>query len=309
MGITNEAARRPRTNDKQAKKPKSQRTRTTHLPTTTRVSKQASMFGIALSSRAKTVRSPFSVQCSAQSQRGGSSGAAGPRSSGGLWKPPAQKLVVPERNQAKALNKSEAITGITLEAFDGVTQASGELATIEKTIPSESFARKMYADECESAVNKQINIEYSISYLYHSMYAFFDRDNVGLPGFAEYFKHESEEERDHSEKLIEYQNKRGGRVVLGALMSPITEFDHEQNGEALYSMELALSLEKLNYEKLVDVHKVADEAGDPSLTDFIEGEYLEEQIEAINKVAKFVSQLRRIGKGHAVWDVDRALSN
>merc|ERR1711904_730910 len=262
------------------------------------------MSGIALSSRAKTVRSPFSVQCSAQSQRGGSSGAAGPRSSGGLWKPPAQKLVVPERNQAKALNKSEAITGITLEAFDGVTQASGELATIEKTIPSESFARKMYADECEAAVNRQINIEYSISYLYHSMYAFFDRDNVGLPGFAEYFKHESEEEREHAEKLIEYQNKRGGRVVLGALMSPITEFDHEQKGEALYSMELALSLEKL-----VDVHKVADEAGDPSLTDFIEGEYLEEQVEAIKKVATFVSQLRRIGKGHAVWDFDKSLSN
>merc|ERR1712014_283048 len=132
--------------------------------------------------------------------------------------------------------------------------------------------------------------EYSISYLYHSMYAFFDRDNVGLPGFAEYFKHESEEERDHAEKLIEYQNKRGGRVVLGALMSPITEFDHEQKGEALYSMELALSLEKLNYEKLVDVHRVADEAG------------------AIKKVATYVSQLRRIGKGHAVWHFNQSLN-
>merc|ERR1712017_47588 len=301
MGITNEAARRPRTNDKQAKKPKSQRTRTTHLPTTTRVSKQASMFGIALSSRAKTVRSPFSVQCSAQSQRGGSSGAAGPRSSGGLWKPPAQKLVVPERNQAKALNKSEA--------FTGVTQASGELATIEKTIPSESFARKMYADECEAAMNKQINIEYSISYLYHSMYAFFDRDNVGLPGFANYFKEESLEERSHAEKLIEYQNLRGGRVVLGSLMSPITEFDEAEKGEALYSMELSLSLEKLNYERLVELHSIADKNGDPALTDFIEGEMLEEQVEAVNKVAKMVSQLRRIGKGHAVWHFDQSLLN
>lgn len=25
-------------------------------------------------------------------------------------------------------------------------------------------------------------------YIYHSLYAFFDRDNVGLPGFAEYFR-------------------------------------------------------------------------------------------------------------------------
>ena len=28
----------------------------------------------------------------------------------------------------------------------------------------------------------QINIEYNISYIYHSLYAFFDRDNIGLPG-------------------------------------------------------------------------------------------------------------------------------
>merc|ERR1739848_794868 len=274
MGITNEALVDPeRTTSKQSKKERNCSSAHTHvLPTylpTTRVSKQASMFGIALSSRAKTVRSPFSVQCSAQSQRGGSSGAAGPRSSGGLWKPPAQKLVVPERNQAKALNKSEAITGITLEAFDGVTQASGELATIEKTIPSESFARKMYADECESAVNKQINIEYSIS----------------------------------------YQNLRGGRVLLGNLMSPITEFDEADKGEALYAMELSLSLEKLNYEKLLELHATAEKNGDPALTDFVEGEMLEEQVEAINKVAKMVSQLRRIGKGHAVWHFDQSLAN
>merc|ERR1712118_114522 len=95
----------------------------------------------------------------------------------------------------------------------------------------------------------------------------------------------------------------------GFLMSPITEFDHADKGEALYAMELALSLEKLNYEKLVDVHRVADEQGDPSLTDFIEGEYLEEQVEAIKKVSTYVSQLRRIGKGEAVWHFDRALAN
>merc|ERR1712060_984443 len=157
-----------------------------------------------------------------------------------LWSPRNEKVVIP---QLKALNKSDAITGLTLESFDGVSEVTtkeGELAQIENAQPSESFARKMYASECEAAVNRQINIEYSISYLYHAMYAFFDRDNVGLPGFAEYFKHESK-------------------------------------GEALYAMELALSLEKLNYEKLVDVHRVADDAGDPSLTDFIEGEYLEDQ--------------------------------
>merc|ERR1711982_174483 len=118
-----------------------------------------------------------------------------------------------------------------------------------------------------------------------------------------YFKEESLEERSHAEKLIEYQNLRGGRVVLGSLMSPITEFDEAEKGEALYSMELSLSLEKLNCERLLELHSIADKNGDPALTDFIEGEMLEDQVEAV-KVAKMVSQLRRIGKGHAVWHFD-----
>lgn len=43
-----------------------------------------------------------------------------------------------------------------------------------------SLARLDYSDKLESAVNEQINIEYNLSYLYHSMFAYFDRDNVGM---------------------------------------------------------------------------------------------------------------------------------
>jgi len=43
---------------------------------------------------------------------------------------------------------------------------------------------------------------------------YFDRDDVALPGFAKFFKKSSDEEREHSEKLMKFQNKRGGRVVL-----------------------------------------------------------------------------------------------
>eukprot|EP00061_Rhincodon_typus_P004786 g23438.t1 len=43
---------------------------------------------------------------------------------------------------------------------------------------------------------------------------YFDRDDVALRHFAEFFKEESHEEREHTEKLIAFQNKRGGRVLL-----------------------------------------------------------------------------------------------
>lgn len=76
------------------------------------------------------------------------------------------------------------------------------------------------AQECEAAVNEQICIEYTVSYVYHSLYSYFDRDNVGLPGFAAFFKAASDEEREHAELLMDYQTRRGGRVKLQARLSP-----------------------------------------------------------------------------------------
>jgi len=43
---------------------------------------------------------------------------------------------------------------------------------------------------------------------------YFDRDDVALKGFHKFFKKCSSEEREHAEKMMKYQNLRGGRVVL-----------------------------------------------------------------------------------------------
>lgn len=44
-----------------------------------------------------------------------------------------------------------------------------------------------------------------------------DRDDVALANFSEYFKKASDEEREHAEKLMKFQNQRGGRIVLKAI--------------------------------------------------------------------------------------------
>ncbi|MBA0813954.1 hypothetical protein Gohar_027768, partial [Gossypium harknessii] len=68
----------------------------------------------------------------------------------------------------------------------------------------------------------------------------------------------------------------------------------------MFAMELALSLEKLTNEKLLNLHKVAERNHDSQLTDFIEGEFLAEQVESIKKISEYVAQLRRVGKGHGM---------
>ncbi|CAA2969728.1 ferritin-2, chloroplastic [Olea europaea subsp. europaea] len=198
---------------------------------------------------------------------------------------------------------NKPLTGVVFEPFEEVKK---ELMLVP-TVPQDSLARQKYADECEAAINEQINVEYNVSYVYHAMFAYFDRDNVALKGLAKFFKESSEEERDHAEKLMEYQNKRGGKVKLQSILMPLSEFDHVEKGDALYAMELALSLEKLTNEKLLNLHAVTSRKNDVQLTDFVESEFLAEQVESIKKISEYVAQLRRVGKGHGIWHFDQML--
>ncbi|KAL6133017.1 hypothetical protein ACLB2K_065254 [Fragaria x ananassa] len=207
------------------------------------------------------------------------------------------------RNLAVSASSETVMTGVVFHPFEEVKK---EVLAIPVS-PHVSLARQGFADECEAAINEQINVEYNVSYVYHAMFAYFDRDNVALKGLAKFFKESSEEEREHAEKLMEYQNVRGGRVKLHSIINPPSEFEHAEKGDALYAMELALSLEKLTNEKLLNLHRVAQENNDVQLTDFIESEFLTEQVEAIKKIAEYVTQLRLVGKGHGVWHFDQEL--
>lgn len=236
-----------------------------------------------------------------------------PSSSPSLWTDSAGRStsVVLQTNPQKGFRTSAldekagslSLTGVVFQPFE-------EIKNDEFMVPvsrNVSLARQRYSRDCEAAINEQINAEYCVSYAYHAMFAYFDRDNVALQGLAKFFKESSEEEREHAEKLMKYQNKRGGRVILHPLKEPISEFEHVEKGDALYAMELALCLEKLINARLLEVHSVADQNNDPQMMDFIESEFLGEQVEAIKKISEYVTQLRMVGKGHGVWHFDQRL--
>merc|ERR1719220_1288407 len=101
-----------------------------------------------------------------------------------------------------------------------------------------SRIRQNYKEDCEALVNKQINMELYASYVYMSLAYYFDRDDVAYSGFHSFFKKNSDEERDHAEKFIKYQNRRGGRVVFQDIAKPTTM----EWGTPLEAMEAALEL-------------------------------------------------------------------
>ncbi|MCL4159267.1 UNVERIFIED_CONTAM: hypothetical protein GTU68_029421 [Idotea baltica] len=83
-------------------------------------------------------------------------------------------------------------------------------------------------------------MELFASYTYLSMAAYFDRDDVALPGFKKFFEESSDEEREHAQKLIKYQNLRGGRVLLQQIDKP----QKDEWSTGLDAMQAALELEK-----------------------------------------------------------------
>ena len=161
--------------------------------------------------------------------------------------------------------------------------------------------RQNWSLECEEALNTQIIAEYEASLAYHYLANYFNRDDVGLKKLVEYYNKASLEEREHADKFMEYQNMRGGVVKLTNLC--VIDIDLQKPNDILDSFRLALRLEKSINEKLLGLHKTAEESGDPQFSDYIEGNYLNEQVEAISEISKIISVLERFeGDQHAIWN-------
>uniref|UniRef100_A0A8D0BNV4 Ferritin n=1 Tax=Salvator merianae TaxID=96440 RepID=A0A8D0BNV4_SALMN len=77
-----------------------------------------------------------------------------------------------------------------------------------------SQIRQNFHPECEAFLNQLVNLELYASYAYLSMSYHFDRDDVALACMAKFLKEQSQEKWEHAEKVLQYQNKRGGHIVL-----------------------------------------------------------------------------------------------
>ncbi|XP_050411236.1 soma ferritin [Patella vulgata] len=164
-----------------------------------------------------------------------------------------------------------------------------------------SQARQNFHEECEAGLNRQINLELYASYVYQSMALHFDRDDIALPGFHRFFKKQSDEEREHAEILMKYQNTRGGRIVLHDIKKP----ERDEWGVGLDAMQISLDLEKKVNQSLLDLHKIAQNNGDVSMGDFLEGTFLAEQVESIKQISDYVSSLKRVAPGLGEYMFDK----
>lgn len=169
--------------------------------------------------------------------------------------------------------------------------------------------RQNWSEKSEVELNKQINREYHASLAYHVLSNYFNRDDIGFNKLVDYFNKASFEERDHANKLMNYQNMRGGVVTLTTIVPLIIEFD--KSNDIIEAFQIALELEKTINTDLLNLHKVAEEEGDPQFCDYLEGEFLKEQVESISEISKIISVLNRLygsnNDQHAIWNFIQTL--
>ena len=120
----------------------------------------------------------------------------------------------------------------------------------------------------QESFNEQINAELASAYLYLSMAAYFEDEN--LPGFAHWMRMQNEEETSHAMRFFDYVHDRGGRATLKAIEQPPSDFrdpldvmertlEHERKVTALINRMYQLAIEESDYAAQVMLHELINE--------------------------------------------------
>ena len=158
----------------------------------------------------------------------------------------------------------------------------------------------MLDKKVQGAINEQIKNELYSGYLYLSMSAYFEANN--LPGFARWMRLQAEEEQEHALKLFDFVNERGGRVELKAIDQPPVEFEGP-----LAVFEITLEHERKVTALINSLYELALEVKDYPAQVMLQW-FIEEQVEEEANATKIAETLKMIGqKGQALVMLDRQL--
>ncbi|CAG2119255.1 unnamed protein product, partial [Medioppia subpectinata] len=129
---------------------------------------------------------------------------------------------------------------------------------------------------------------------------YFNRDSVALPGFHVFFKERADDQMNITRKFMEYQNKRGGRVILKDIPAP----PKQEGWTPLEGMEATIQVETSQTKAISDLIALADRVNDHDFSRFLSN-FLNEQVIDLKELADHVTQLKRVGPGIGEYLYDR----
>ena len=142
----------------------------------------------------------------------------------------------------------------------------------------------MISDKMVKAINEQIKNELFSGYLYLSMAAWFEDQN--LPGMAKWMYAQAAEEQEHAMKFFHYLVERGARVELEAIDKPQVDFV-----SALNVFEMSLEHEQKVTAMINNLYEIALGEKDYPTQVLLQW-YIEEQVEEEDNVGTAVEMLK-----------------
>ena len=159
----------------------------------------------------------------------------------------------------------------------------------------------MKSTAVEAALNNQINEELQSAYHYLAMSAAADR--LGLPGFANWFKMQYQEELAHADKFFNYVLERDGEVKLTQLATP-----EIKDKTPLGLFEGALAHEEHISSCIFKLKDLARAESDHATDVFLEW-FVTEQVEEEANARGVIDQLKMIdGNKNGLFLIDRELA-
>jgi len=158
----------------------------------------------------------------------------------------------------------------------------------------------MLEKKVEEALNSQINAEIFSAYLYLSMAAWFQCEN--LDGFASWMNKQAQEEWAHAMKIFHYVDERGGRVRLEAIEKPQADWK-----SPLQAFEDALEHERHISGRIHKLVELARAQADTATEIFLQW-FVTEQVEEEASVDKVVEHLKMVADSrHGLFMMNREL--
>ncbi len=150
-------------------------------------------------------------------------------------------------------------------------------------------------------MNKQIQEEYFSAWLYYSMAAWFDSEN--LPGFAHWMRVQAMEEVSHGQKFFHHILERGGAVELLDIAKPPSKWD-----SPLDAFEAAYKHEQHITGCIHSLMKIAREENDFESEVGLLNWFVEEQIEEEVTADEMVQKLKLIGDSrNGLYQLDKEI--
>ncbi len=146
----------------------------------------------------------------------------------------------------------------------------------------------MLNKKIEKALNEQLNAELYSAYLYLSMAAWFESQN--LPGFAAWMRIQHREETVHGLKFFKFVAERRGRVALKAIDGPGTEWK-----SPLAAFEAAMKHEQYITGRIGELVNLALAEKDHASNAFLQW-FVNEQVEEEASVDSIVQKLKMADK-------------